>query len=115
MSCPLPIRWLAIESMNENRFSEKSDVYGWIQLICTTFYLNLSWSFGIVLYEMYTFGREPYESVPLKQLKTFLNSGHRMNKPTYADDNMFVIIYYYSIYKAFQLRVNDAMLARETR
>ncbi len=25
--CALPIRWLDIESMTENRFSEKSDMY----------------------------------------------------------------------------------------
>jgi hypothetical protein len=49
-----------------------------------------SWAFGILLYEMYSLGAEPYPSIPIKQLKSFLNSDQRMDKPAYADDNMLV-------------------------
>ena len=39
-----PIKWTAPEAAYQRRFSTKSDV----------------WSFGILLYEMVTYGRVPY-------------------------------------------------------
>jgi len=39
-----PVRWTALETVLERTFSIKSDV----------------WSFGIVLYELVTYGRTPY-------------------------------------------------------
>ena len=48
------------------------------------------WSFGIVLYEMFSLGDEPYSTMDITQLKTFLNDGQRLNKPEYADDIMYV-------------------------
>jgi hypothetical protein len=44
-----------------------------------------------LLHEMYSLGNDPYENVPLKQLKSFLNSGQRMDQPTYANTEMFVL------------------------
>ena len=39
---------------------------------------------------MFSFGREPYETIPVKQIKKFLITGQRMDKPTYADAKMYV-------------------------
>ena len=39
-----PVKWYAPESINYGQFSHKSDV----------------WSFGVTLWEMYTFGEQPY-------------------------------------------------------
>jgi hypothetical protein len=42
---------------------------------------------------MFTLGAEPYAAIPIKQLKSFLNSGQRLDKPTYADINMYAAFF----------------------
>jgi serine/threonine protein kinase len=45
MGAKFPIKWTAPEAVNFSRFSIKSDV----------------WSFGILLTEIVTYGRNPYQ------------------------------------------------------
>ena len=40
----LPVRWMSPEALNTIRFNHRSDI----------------WSYGIVLWELYTYGRQPY-------------------------------------------------------
>ena len=44
---PLPVKWMAIESIRDRVFSTESDV----------------WAFGIVLWEMFSLGKTPYPGI----------------------------------------------------
>jgi hypothetical protein len=80
----LPIRWLAIESITENIFSEKSDVY--VYQMQRQFFF--SWSFGVLLYEIYSLGLEPYEGISVVEVKENLQKGERLGQPKFANETM---------------------------
>lgn len=61
-----PIKWTAPEAAYQRRFSTKSDV----------------WSFGILLYEMVTYGRVPYPGMDNATTLERVQSGYRMPRPT---------------------------------
>ncbi|KAE9549463.1 hypothetical protein FO519_007321 [Halicephalobus sp. NKZ332] len=60
----LPIRWLSLEALTERLFSEASDV----------------WSFGVLSWEVFSFGEVPYCSLENLELVDFLRSGNRLQK-----------------------------------
>ncbi|KAK2509971.1 hypothetical protein MC885_004342, partial [Smutsia gigantea] len=61
----LPVKWTAPEALREKKFSTKSDV----------------WSFGILLWEIYSFGRVPYPRIPLKDVVPRVEKGYKMDAP----------------------------------
>lgn len=65
VGCRIPIKWTAPESLRLGEFSSKSDM----------------WSFGILLYEVYSFGRLPYPKIPLTDVVKYVESGYRMDAP----------------------------------
>lgn len=60
-----PIKWTAPEAAFDRKFSIKSDV----------------WSYGVLLYELITFGRVPYPGMTGHDVLTKVESGVRMAKP----------------------------------
>uniref|UniRef100_A0A8C7DZT7 Tyrosine-protein kinase n=2 Tax=Salmoninae TaxID=504568 RepID=A0A8C7DZT7_ONCKI len=61
----LPIKWTSPEALREKKFSTKSDV----------------WSYGILLWEIYSFGRVPYPRIPLKDVVPRVEKGYKMDAP----------------------------------
>ena len=61
----LPIRWAAPECYLKQEFSTNSDV----------------WSFGIVLYELFTCGQVPYQGMTNRQVIDNVSTGYRLDIP----------------------------------
>ncbi|XP_035277811.1 tyrosine-protein kinase SRK2 [Anguilla anguilla] len=61
-----PVKWTAPEAIHGHKFSIKSDV----------------WSFGILLYEIITFGQMPYPTMTNYQVVQKLPTGYRMPCPS---------------------------------
>ncbi|XP_077369766.1 tyrosine-protein kinase Srms [Festucalex cinctus] len=72
----IPVRWTAPEAAIHQKFSVKSDV----------------WSFGVLLYEMMSRGKMPYEGKNNKQVLDLLSSGARLACPSRCPHNIYRIM-----------------------
>ena len=71
-----PIKWTAPEAFVRNRVSIKSDV----------------WSFGILLFEIITYGRFPYPDMTNAQILEKLPQGYRMPRPIGCSHKLYDIM-----------------------
>uniref|UniRef100_A0A8C1P610 receptor protein-tyrosine kinase n=1 Tax=Cyprinus carpio TaxID=7962 RepID=A0A8C1P610_CYPCA len=73
----LPLKWMAPESIFHNLYTTLSDV----------------WSYGILLWEIFTLGGTPYPDLPMNELfYSALKRGYRMAKPSYACDDIYEVM-----------------------
>ncbi|KAI1892837.1 hypothetical protein AGOR_G00137640 [Albula goreensis] len=75
-STKIPVRWTAPEAAIHQRFSVKSDV----------------WSFGVLLYEMMSRGKMPYDGKSNKEVLEILTSGYRLPCPSRCPPNIYHIM-----------------------
>ncbi|KAM7000292.1 tyrosine-protein kinase ITK/TSK [Tautogolabrus adspersus] len=71
-----PVKWSAPEVIKYCKFSSKSDV----------------WSFGVLMWEVFTEGRLPYENRTNAEVVESLNSGLRLLKPRLAPDAVHLLM-----------------------
>ncbi|CAH3184288.1 unnamed protein product, partial [Porites lobata] len=50
------------------------------------------WSFGVVLYEIFTVGGSPYPRTEGRKMYSLLSQGYRMLKPSHVDDTLYQIM-----------------------
>ncbi|KAK3547581.1 hypothetical protein QTP86_025479 [Hemibagrus guttatus] len=72
----IPYKWTAPEAMELGVFSNKSDV----------------WSFGILLYEIYSYGAIPYSGVSNKDVLKEIKRGYRMPAPSQCPPFIYEIM-----------------------
>lgn len=69
----LPVKWMALEALFDRVYTTQSDV----------------WSYGILIWEIVTFGGSPYPGVPFEKLCDLLNDGYRMEKPVNCTEQLY--------------------------
>uniref|UniRef100_A0A8C1C6E3 Tyrosine-protein kinase n=3 Tax=Cyprinus carpio TaxID=7962 RepID=A0A8C1C6E3_CYPCA len=68
-----PLKWYAPECMNYFKFSSKSDV----------------WSFGVLMWEAYSYGQKPYKGMKGNEVIQMIESGERMSAPAGCPPEMY--------------------------
>ncbi|KAL4630648.1 protein-tyrosine kinase 6-like [Arapaima gigas] len=69
-------KWTAPEAISHNYFSIKSDV----------------WSFGVLLYEIFTYGGVPYPDLKSHEVYDLITSGYRMPLPPNCPNSIYKVM-----------------------
>uniref|UniRef100_A0A4W5MUI2 Fibroblast growth factor receptor n=1 Tax=Hucho hucho TaxID=62062 RepID=A0A4W5MUI2_9TELE len=73
----LPVKWMAPEALFDRVYTHQSDV----------------WSFGVLMWEIFTLGGSPYPGIPVEELFKLLKEGHRMDKPGNCTNELYDTIF----------------------
>lgn len=79
-----PVKWYAPECINYFKFSSKSDV----------------WSFGVLLWEAFSYGQKPYKGMKGNDVMQMIESGNRMDSPVNCPPEMYDLMRTCWTYKA---------------
>ncbi|NXR13191.1 RON protein, partial [Semnornis frantzii] len=72
----LPVKWMALESLQTQKFTTKSDV----------------WSFGVLMWELLTRGASPYPGVDPYDMTRYLLRGRRLPQPAHCPDTLYGVM-----------------------
>ncbi|EGW01659.1 Cytoplasmic tyrosine-protein kinase BMX [Cricetulus griseus] len=72
-----PVKWSAPEVFHYFKYSSKSDV----------------WAFGILMWEVFSLGKQPYDLYDNSEVVVKVSQGHRLYRPQLASDTIYQIMY----------------------
>ncbi|XP_007899176.1 tyrosine-protein kinase ZAP-70 [Callorhinchus milii] len=78
-----PVKWYAPECINFRKFSSKADV----------------WSFGVTMWEAFSFGQKPYKKMKGPDVVSFIEQGGRLERPNECPEEMHKLMQECWIYK----------------
>ncbi|CAI5793626.1 tyrosine-protein kinase BTK [Podarcis lilfordi] len=77
MGSKFPVRWSPPEVLLYSKFSSKSDI----------------WAFGVLMWEIYTLGKMPYERFSNSETTEHVTKGLRLYRPQLASERVYAIMY----------------------
>ncbi|KAL5006104.1 hypothetical protein ScPMuIL_017262 [Solemya velum] len=72
----MPIKWLALECIQHRIFTHKSDI----------------WSYGVTVWELFTYGQRPYENIRARDVSDLLEKGERLPQPAICTIDVYMIM-----------------------
>ena len=72
----ISLKYFCFQALRHSQFSNKSDM----------------WSFGILLWEIYSFGRVPYPRIPLGDVVKHVEKGYQMEAPEGCPAQVYTIM-----------------------
>lgn len=75
-SAPIPVRWMAPETLDFNVSTIMSD----------------RWSYAVLLWEIYSLAARPYPGVPNADIADCIRSGRRLKQPNLCPDAIYAML-----------------------
>lgn len=75
-SAPIPVRWMAPETLDFNVSSIESD----------------RWSYAVLLWEIYSLAARPYAGVANAEIANCIRTGHRLEQPKLCPDAVYTLM-----------------------
>ncbi|XP_013407368.1 tyrosine-protein kinase Fer [Lingula anatina] len=72
----IPIKWTAPEALNYGKYTSLCDV----------------WSYGVLMWEIFSGGQQPYPGLTNQQARERVDAGYRMPRPETAPENVYELM-----------------------